>query len=62
MGQHGGLPFVVLELVDGKSLNDNVGVNSLDWPALVLLMETVAQAVHVAHQDWHSGSGRSGSV
>jgi predicted Ser/Thr protein kinase len=49
-GDHDGRPYFVMELIDGKSLHDRMK-EFLDRPRdAAALMETVAMAVHHAHQ------------
>ena len=49
-GEHEGRPYFVMELIEGKSLNDRVK-EFVDCPRdAAALMETVALAVHHAHQ------------
>jgi predicted Ser/Thr protein kinase len=49
-GEHHGRPYFIMELIDGKSLHDRIK-EFLDRPRdAAALMETVAMAVHHAHQ------------
>jgi tetratricopeptide (TPR) repeat protein/predicted Ser/Thr protein kinase len=50
VGEHGGLPFLSLEFVDGGSLANRL--DGTPWPPrqAAQLMETLARAVHAAHQ------------
>jgi tetratricopeptide (TPR) repeat protein len=50
VGQHAGSPFLVLELVDGHNLAQRIAgtPQSIRWAAE--LVETVARAIHAAHQ------------
>jgi hypothetical protein len=49
VGQRGGCPFLVLELVEGQSLAERVA--GTPWPArwAAELVETLARAMHLAH-------------
>jgi tetratricopeptide (TPR) repeat protein len=49
IGEHDGLPFFSLELVDGGSLDKNLAGTPLPPRRAAELAETLARAVHVAH-------------
>jgi serine/threonine-protein kinase len=49
VGEHDGLPFLVMELVSGKSLRAYVGAAEPDWQTRVRWMIDVARALGAAH-------------
>jgi hypothetical protein len=50
IGEHEGRPFLALELVDGGSLAERLDGKLLPARESALLIETLARAVHYAHQ------------
>jgi serine/threonine protein kinase len=50
IGEHEGRPFLALELVEGGSLAEKVDGKPLPTRQAALLIETLARAVHYAHQ------------
>jgi serine/threonine protein kinase/CHASE3 domain sensor protein len=50
VGQHQGLPFLALEFCPGESLADRLGRGPLPVEEVVLLVETLARAIHEAHR------------
>ncbi len=50
IGEHKGLPYLALEFVAGGSLAQQWGRAKQDPDAVALLVETLARAMHVAHQ------------
>jgi WD40 repeat protein/serine/threonine protein kinase len=50
VGEQGGRPFCVLEYVEGGTLAQRLAGNPLDPRAAAELAETLARAVHAAHQ------------
>jgi hypothetical protein len=50
VGEHEGRPYVALELVDGGMLSERFARNPLDALQAAALLETVARAVHHAHE------------
>src|SRR5262249_27680475 len=50
MGEANGTPFVALELLEGGSLRDRLAGDPQPARPAAELMETLARAVHVAHQ------------
>jgi serine/threonine-protein kinase len=50
VGEHQGLPFLALEFVDGGSLDRRLNGNPLLPQKAAVLLETLAQAVHAAHE------------
>jgi WD40 repeat protein/serine/threonine protein kinase len=50
VGQHEGLPYFSLEFVDGESLEKRLGGAPLPARPAAHLLETLARAIHVAHQ------------
>jgi WD40 repeat protein len=50
IGEHAGLPYLVLEYVDGGSLAARLAGTPLPLTEAVALVETLAQAMHIAHQ------------
>ncbi len=50
IGEHQGLPYFALEFVDGGSLAKRLAQGPLPHHEAALVVETLAQAVHVAHQ------------
>jgi hypothetical protein len=50
VGEQGGLPFCVLEYVEGGTLAQRLAGNPLDHRAAAELTETLARAMHAAHQ------------
>ena len=49
VGDHGGLPFMVMELVPGGSLAARLAVGAFDPPAAARVVEAVARGVAAAH-------------
>lgn len=51
VGEHEGRPYFSMEYLDGGTLRDRMGV--VPWPprAAAALVETIARAVHFAHQN-----------
>lgn len=49
VGEHAGLPFVVLEFVDGGSLHKKLGGNPLPSREAARIAETLARAMQAAH-------------
>jgi len=49
-GEHEGLPFLVLELIEGGTLADKIRDKCLSFEAIARLMEVVSRAAHYAHQ------------
>jgi tetratricopeptide (TPR) repeat protein len=49
-GEHGGLPFLALEFVDGGSLQAKLAGNPQQPTQAASLAELLARAIHVAHQ------------
>jgi serine/threonine-protein kinase len=45
-----GLPFVVMELVEGESLADRLGRGGLPWPAVAEIGAQIAAALAAAHE------------
>src|SRR5262249_11343401 len=50
VGEHAGLPYLALEFVDGGSLADRLTGVPQPPRMAAQLVETLAQAIHVAHQ------------
>jgi serine/threonine protein kinase len=50
IGEHDGRPFLALELVDGGSLAEKLNGQPLPAREAALLTETLARAIHYAHQ------------
>jgi serine/threonine protein kinase len=50
VGEHEGLPFFSLEYVEGGSLADRLDGTPQPAPAAAALVETLARAVHAAHE------------
>ena len=50
VGQHDGLPFLELEYIDGGSLAERLQKRKLPVEAAAELVETLARAVHAAHE------------
>jgi tetratricopeptide (TPR) repeat protein len=50
VGTHDGCPFLALEYLDGGTLRDYLGGRPQPPPAAAALVETLARAMHVAHQ------------
>jgi serine/threonine protein kinase/Flp pilus assembly protein TadD len=50
VGEHNGRPFLALEFVDGGSLDRRLAGKPLQPGAAALLVETLARAMHSAHQ------------
>jgi WD40 repeat protein/serine/threonine protein kinase len=50
VGEHEGLPFLSLELVDGHSLAERLGGTPQSPPQAAHLLEAVARAIHTVHQ------------
>ena len=50
VGEHGGMPFFSLEFVDGGSLSEALADRPMEAPRAAVLMETLARAMHYAHQ------------
>ena len=50
VGEHDGLPYLALEFVNGGSLAEMVAGRPRPGPAAAQVVETVARAVHAAHQ------------
>src|SRR5581483_6509092 len=50
IGEHDGCPFLVLEFVEGASLAERLDGTPQPPPAAARLVETVARAMHYAHQ------------
>jgi WD40 repeat protein len=50
VGEHDGRPFLALEYVEGGSLADRLGGTPQPAPQAAALVETLARAVHYAHQ------------
>jgi serine/threonine-protein kinase len=50
VGEHDGRPFLALEYVDGGSLADRLGGTPLPARAAAELVETLARAIHYAHE------------
>jgi tetratricopeptide (TPR) repeat protein len=50
VGEHEGLPFLALEFVDGGSLDRRLNGQPLVPPKAAALLETLARAVHAAHE------------
>src|SRR5262249_7877480 len=50
VGEQDGLPYFSLEYVDGGSLDKHLGGNPLPPREAAELIETLARAMHVAHQ------------
>jgi WD40 repeat protein/tetratricopeptide (TPR) repeat protein len=50
VGYHAGSPFLVLELVEGRSLVQRVAGTPQPAPWAAELVETLARAIHAAHQ------------
>jgi serine/threonine protein kinase len=50
VGEHNGHPFLCLELVEGGSLREHMRGTPLSAPRAARLVETLARAVHAAHQ------------
>jgi tetratricopeptide (TPR) repeat protein len=50
VGESDGLPFLALELVEGGSLADRLGEAPFPFPEAARLVETLARAMHVAHE------------
>jgi hypothetical protein len=50
VGQHAGAPFLVLELVEGRSLAERIAGTPQPARWAAELVETLARAIHVAHQ------------
>src|SRR5262249_50245488 len=49
-GEHEGRPYISLEFVDGGSLDKRMGVSPTSPRGAAQLVETLARAMHVAHQ------------
>src|SRR3984893_11186052 len=49
VGESQGHPFLVMELLDGKTLGENIGGKPLDIPAAISLGIQVADALDAAH-------------
>ena len=49
VGEAAGHPFLVMELLDGKTLRDHIGKKPLDIPAAIALSIEVADALDAAH-------------
>ncbi|HLK68308.1 MAG TPA: protein kinase [Bryobacteraceae bacterium] len=49
MGESNGYPFLVMELLDGKTLHESIRSKSLDIPAALALSIQVADALDAAH-------------
>ena len=49
VGESEGHPFLVMELLDGKTLREHIGGKPLDIPAALALSIEVADALDVAH-------------
>jgi hypothetical protein len=49
VGEHKGMPFLALELVEGGSLADRIGGRPLPVAEAVRLVATLAEAIHLAH-------------
>ena len=49
-GEHAGAPYLALELVEGKTLAAALDGNSWPVPQAAQLIQTLARAVHFAHQ------------
>ncbi len=49
-GEHAGLPFFTLELVEGGSLDSRLGGSPLDSASAARLVRTLARAVQYAHE------------
>ena len=50
VGEHDGLPYFSLELVDGGSLASKLAGTPLPGPEAAALLETLARAMHAAHE------------
>jgi tRNA A-37 threonylcarbamoyl transferase component Bud32 len=50
IGEHDGLPFFSLEFVEGGTLEAKMGRKPMPFDEAAQLIETLARAVHVAHQ------------
>jgi tetratricopeptide (TPR) repeat protein/tRNA A-37 threonylcarbamoyl transferase component Bud32 len=50
VGEHGGRPYLVLEYVEGGALDEKLGGAPQNPRAAAALTETLARAVHAAHQ------------
>jgi hypothetical protein len=50
IGQHGGLPYICLEYVEGSSLSKKLAGTPLPATSAARLAETLARAVHAAHE------------
>jgi hypothetical protein len=50
IGEHNGLPFLALEFVDGGSLSAKLAGNPQQPAEAALVVETLAEAMHAAHQ------------
>ena len=49
VGQHDGMPFLALELIDGPSLSEKLRQNTLPAATSAALTEQLARALHYAH-------------
>src|SRR5271167_3829227 len=49
VGESAGHPFLVMELLDGKTLREHIGGKALDIPAALALSIEVADALDAAH-------------
>ena len=49
VGESAGCPFLVMELLDGKTLREHIAVNPLDIPTALALGIQVADALEAAH-------------
>jgi serine/threonine protein kinase/Tol biopolymer transport system component len=49
VGESGGHPFLVMELLDGKTLRENIGGKPLDIPTALALSIQVVDALETAH-------------
>jgi WD40 repeat protein/serine/threonine protein kinase len=50
IGEHQGLPFFAMELVEGPSLAEQLGHGTLNPRTAAQLIEALARAIHVAHE------------
>ena len=50
VGSHEGCPYLTMELIDGQSLDERLAEGPLSAATSAELVQTLARAVHVAHQ------------